>query len=109
MFKLSPWSGIGFIISCGLAFYRGAVLKDPRLIGFIAVGNILTNVAMSQLLPQIWSDMVQGSFLTAGIVLAVFIIIVLRARQLADYPEKRGNCSDANSGAVRVRRFQSCQ
>ena len=33
MFQLSIMTGIGFIISCGLAFYKGVIFKEPRIVG----------------------------------------------------------------------------
>lgn len=90
IYKISPWSTIMFVVSCGLAFYRGAVLREPRLIAYIAIGNIITHALMQNLAPQIWKDALQGSLLSAGMLAAVFLIIYLRARELADYPEKRG-------------------
>lgn len=80
-----------FVVSCGLAFYRGAVLREPRLIAYIAIGNIITNALLQNLAPQIWNDVIQGSLLSAGIVLLVFLIIYLRTRDLSYYPEKGGN------------------
>jgi len=91
IYKISPWSTIMFVISCGLAFYRRAVLREPRLIAYIAIGNIITHALMQNLAPQIWKDAVQGSLVAAGMLLVVFLIIYLRVRELADYPEKRGN------------------
>lgn len=80
-----------FVVSCGLAFYRGAVLREPRLIAYIAIGNIITNALLQNIAPQIWNDMVKGSMLSAGIVLLVFLIIYLHVRKLSDYPEKEGS------------------
>lgn len=80
-----------FVISCGLAFYRGAVLKEPRLIAYIAIGNIITHALMQNLVPQIWNNVVQGSLLSAIMVSLVFLIIYLRVRDMSDYPEKAGN------------------
>ena len=79
-----------FVITCGLAFYRGAVLREPRLIAYIAIGNIITHALLQNLAPQIWKDVVQGSLLSAGMISIVFLIIFLHVRELADYPEKGG-------------------
>jgi hypothetical protein len=91
IFKINPWATIMFVVSCGLAFYRGAVLRDPRLIAYIAIANIITNALTTNLAPQIWNDIVEGSLFSTGTLATVFLAVYLRARQLADYPEKRGS------------------
>lgn len=85
MFQLSIITGIGFIIACLLAFYRGVVFKYPRIVGFIAVGYILTNLAISQILPMVYQDFIQGSVLTAIIIFAVFLTVYLRGKDLKAY------------------------
>jgi hypothetical protein len=85
MFELSKVTGIGFIVACSLALYKGAVFRDPRIIGFIAVGYILTNLAISQILPMVYEDLIQESFLTALIILIVFLSVYMRGRELKSY------------------------
>ena len=80
-----------FVISCGLAFYRGAVLREPRLIAYIAIGNIITHALLQNLAPQIWNNIVQGSLLSAGMLSLIFLIIYLRVRELSNYPERGGS------------------
>lgn len=91
IYKINPWSTVMFVVSCGLAFYRGAVIKEPRLIAYIAIGNIITHALLQNLVPQIWTNVVQGSLLTAGMISLVFLIVYLRVRELSNYPEKGGN------------------
>ena len=91
IYKISPWSTIMFVASCGLAFYRGAVLREPRLIAYIAIGNIITHALMQNVVPQIWNNAIQGSLLSAVMLSLVFLIIYLRVRSLSDYPEKEGS------------------
>jgi len=88
IYRINPWTTVMFAISCGLAFYRGAVLREPRLIAYIAIGNIITHVLIQNLAPQIWSDTVQGSLISASLIALVFLIVYLRARELSNYPEK---------------------
>jgi len=90
IYKINLWSIVMFVVSCGLAFYRGAVLREPRIIAYIAIGNIITHALIQNLAPAIWGDLLQGSLLSAGILAAVFLMIYLRVRSLADYPEKKG-------------------
>lgn len=91
IYKISPWSTIMFVISLGLAFYRGAIIRDPSLIAYIAIGNIITHTLMKSLLPQIWNNVVQGSILSAVVISLVALIIYLYIRQLTNYPEKEGS------------------
>lgn len=85
MFTLGITTGLGFLIACGLAFYKGVIFKEPRIIGFIAVGYILTNLAISQVLPMVYKEAVQGTIVTALIILAVFLSIYLKGKQLQSY------------------------
>ena len=85
MFTLGITTGLGFLIACGLAFYKGVIFKAPRIIGFIAVGYILTNLAISQVLPMVYKEAVQGTIVTALIIFAVFLSIYLKGKQLQSY------------------------
>jgi hypothetical protein len=85
MFELSIIAGIGFIISCSLAFYRGAVFKEPGIIVIIALGYTLTNIAISRILPKVYENFIQGSILAILIVLIVFLSVYLRGRELKSY------------------------
>jgi hypothetical protein len=85
IFKLSLLTGIGFIITCALAFNKGVIFKDPIFVMNVAVGYILTNVAVSQVLPTVYKEAVQGTIVTALIVFAVFLAIYLKGKELQSY------------------------
>jgi hypothetical protein len=88
MFELGWITGIGFIVSCGISFYKGKAIENPNLIPVIAIGYILTNTAVSMLLPQIYESIISKSFLVAGIILIVFISLYLRGKELKDMGTK---------------------
>jgi hypothetical protein len=85
MFNLGITTGFGFLIACGLAFYRGAIFKDPRIIALIAVGYVLTNLAIDQVFPMVYEDAIQGSIVTASIIFVVFLSIYLKGEELQSY------------------------
>jgi len=74
----------GFLFSCALSLYRKVVLKDPRVIAIIAVGYILSNTAVSKLLPMIYEDLLKQSFLTAAMIGIVFLAIYFKAKEIKD-------------------------
>ncbi len=75
-------TSLGFIVSCALSFYRKTVLKDPRVIGFIAIGYVLTNAAVSTVLPMLYDELIHQSLLTAAIVGLIFLAIYWRGKQI---------------------------
>ena len=85
MFSLSFITGIGFIISCCLAFHKGAIFKEPRIIGFIAIGYVLTNTAVSQVLPMVYEEAISGTFLTALVIFSVFLTLYLKGKEIQSY------------------------
>ena len=74
----------GFLISCGLSFYRKIVLRDPRVIGIIAIGYLLSNAAVSTLLPMMYEDLLKKSFLTAAMIGIVFLVMYFKAKEIKD-------------------------
>ena len=84
MWELGFLTTVGFIVSCGLSLYRKVVLRDPRVIGLIAVGYILSNMAMKEILPMMYGDILKQSFLTATIIGIVFLTIYLKSKELKD-------------------------
>ena len=82
MFSLSFITGIGFIISCFLAFHRGVVFKEPGIIGFIAIGYVLTNTAVSQVLPMVYEETISGTVLTGLIIFSVFLTLYLKGKEI---------------------------
>jgi hypothetical protein len=82
MLELGIITTIGFIISCALSLYRKVVLHNPIAPGLIAVGYILSSLAIKQILPKLYENIVKQSFLTAAIIGLVFLAIYLKSREL---------------------------
>lgn len=81
MFELSLSTGIGFIITCVLAFKKRVIFKDPIFVMSVAFGYILINVAFNQVFPLVYKNAVQGSIVTAFIILFVFLAIYLKGKE----------------------------
>ena len=71
-----------FVFSCALSFYKGVAFKEPRIIGFIAIGHVLTHAAVNQVLPLVWENIAAGLFLEALIIGTVFIMMYLRGKEI---------------------------
>ncbi len=82
LFSLSIFTGIGFVISCGLSFWNGQVFDDPQIISYIAIGHILTNTAVSQILPMVFDNILGGLFSQALIVGVVFLVVYARGKEI---------------------------
>jgi hypothetical protein len=82
MFRLGLITGIGFVISCLLALYRGVLWKDAGAVLFIAAGYAITSLAVHALLPAAYANLQNQSFLVAALLVLAFIFIWWRLRAL---------------------------
>ncbi|MBI4163971.1 MAG: hypothetical protein HY512_03850 [Candidatus Aenigmarchaeota archaeon] len=82
MLSLGGLTFISFLLACALSFYRGVVFEDPRVIGFIAIGHVLTNVAVNSVLPLAFESILTGSILQASIIVVVFSVIYLKGKDI---------------------------
>jgi hypothetical protein len=85
MFELSLITGLGFVIACSLALYKGVIFKKPEIIVLIFLGYTLTNAATSRILPQVYENFIQNSLLEAAIISTVFLMLYLKGKELQSY------------------------
>jgi len=70
------------LVACALSFYKGQVIEKPEIIGYIAIGHVLTNAVVSNLLPLIYQNFIGSLFLQAVIIGAVFVALYLRGKEI---------------------------
>jgi hypothetical protein len=85
VFDFGFFTGVGFVISCARAFWKGAVSRKPRIIIYIAVTYIITNIAFRILFPLAFLDVIKGSFLTALMVIGIYLLVWIEMRRLRRY------------------------
>lgn len=81
MFRLGLITGIGFLISCCLACYRGALWRDGGVVVLIAIGYAITSFAFRLLWPAASESIRQQSFLAAILTMFFFFFIWWRMRR----------------------------
>ncbi len=88
MLGLSLLTGVGFLISVLLAFYKGIIFKKPEVIGYIAISYIIVSVSAGILIPKAYTDYKTAGLTSSIITLSIFLAIYLFARNLRDYRKR---------------------
>ena len=78
-FGLSPLTGIGFVISVGVAAYKGVLTLETMLVIF--VGTVISYAA-GTLIPQFLNNMFAGHFVAGIVYLFVILYLWAEAREI---------------------------